>query len=162
MSQFMRAHGYLPGPTQQPVLTGAVTGIAASVASVPLAWGSGALLQLARGTGLPTLAIVAMWVVLGPLAGALYGRIFMRAANDRRGGWLFGIGYGFLLWMLGPASLLPWIVGHPPVVGRASQAFFASHIVYGLALGVLFPVAERLLRSSRPTRPRQPQAAGKR
>jgi hypothetical protein len=79
------------------------------------------------------------------LGGALYGRIFMRAANDRRGGWLFGIGFGFLLWMLGPSTLVYWLRQAPLVTGRASQALFASYLVFGVVLGIAYPFVHTLI-----------------
>lgn len=151
MSQFMRAHGYLPGPTQRPVLTGTLVGAVAAIAALPLAWYFGALPQVARSVGLAALIVLALWVLVGPLAGALYGRIFMRAANDRRGGWLFGISYGFLLWMLGPVTLVQWLVGHPVAIGRAAQGLFAAHLLFGLILGLLFPTIHRMVQ--KPLRP---------
>jgi hypothetical protein len=79
------------------------------------------------------------------VGGGLYGRVFMRAANDRRGGWLFGIGFGFLLWMLGPSTMFYWLRHAPLVTGRASQALFGSHLLYGLALGLSFPLVHTVL-----------------
>ncbi len=45
----------------------------------------------------------ALWLHVGLvlLAGVLYGQMFQRAANDRHGGWLFGLAYGFLIWRPG-------------------------------------------------------------
>jgi hypothetical protein len=83
-------------------------------------------------------------------AGALYGRLFMRAANDRRGGWLFGISYGFLLWMIGPATVIQWLLHKPLALGTAAQAIFLAHLAYGLALGVLFPLIHRRIMQQAP------------
>src|SRR5688572_24826648 len=129
MSPFIRAHGYLPGPTQRPVAAGLVSGSAAAAASLPLMWLSGALSRGAGVGGWLSTAVLATALVG---AGALYGRVFMRAANDRRGGWLFGISYGFLLWMLGPATVVQWLLGRPVLVGGTSQGFFAAHLAYGV------------------------------
>ena len=145
MNHFMRAHGYLPGPTQRPVLAGVVTGAGASVASLSLAWYLGALVAIAKETGVHPALAASAFVAVTLFSGALYGRIFMRAANDREGGWLFGIGFGFLLWMLGPSTVLYWLWHAPLVTGRASQAFFASHLLFGLLLGVAFPHVHTLI-----------------
>ena len=139
MNQFMRAHGHLPGPTQRPVVAGVLTGIVAVGPALSLAWCSGALAATAGGIGLSGKLTASVVAALAAVAGALYGRVFMRAANDRRGGWLFGIGFGFLLWMLVPAALVFWARRAPLATGREGQALFAAHLVFGLVLGVAFP-----------------------
>jgi hypothetical protein len=154
MNHFMRAHGYLPGPTQRPVLAGVVTGAAASVVALSLAWYLGALAAVAKNTGVRPAIAASVFTSITLFGGALYGRIFMRAANDREGGWLFGIGFGFLLWMLGPGTVAYWLWHAPLVTGRASQAFFASHLVFGLFLGVAFPHVHTLI-ERRPARVRR-------
>jgi hypothetical protein len=94
---------------------------------------------------------ISPWVALGAysafwiFAGALYGRLFMRTANDRRGGWLFGLGYGFLLWILGPVTILQAIRGAALATGTAAIGLCAAHIVDGLVLGLLFPWLHILL-----------------
>jgi hypothetical protein len=68
----------------------------------------------------------------------LYGLVFGRAANDRRGGWLFGIAYGFLLWMIGPVALLQAILAEQLVIGRAAMGVLGAHLVSGLLLDLSF------------------------
>src|SRR5690242_20251482 len=113
MSEFMRAHGYLPGPTQRPVIAGFLTALPAEIATLPVLWLTGALGALTRSTGQPLWFILVIYLLIMTVAGGLYGRIFMRAANDQRGGWLFGISFAFLLWLLGPATLLQCVVKGP-------------------------------------------------
>ena len=150
MNHFMRAHGYLPGPTQRPVAAGLLSGMVAVGPSMLLGWYSGALAAGANAMGSqPALAVIAA-AGLAALAGGLYGRVFMRAANDRRGGWLFGIGFGFLLWMLGPSTVVYWMRHAPLATGRASQALFASHLLYGLVLGVAFPFVHTIIQRRSP------------
>jgi hypothetical protein len=95
------------------------------------------------------------------LAGALYGGVFRRAASDRRGGWLFGISYGFLLWMLGPIALLQTVLGHPLATGTAAMGILGANLLSGLVLGLCFRPAHSLLRkallSRSPDRVREPQ-----
>jgi hypothetical protein len=81
-----------------------------------------------------------------PFTGALYGRIFMRAANDRRGGWLFGIGFGFLVWMVA-ATTVQIAMNRPLATGGAAQGMFAAHLLFGLALGICFPRVHRVLQA---------------
>jgi hypothetical protein len=158
----MRAHGNTPGPTQRPKLAG---GLAASLAEAPAAlllWATGGLEGLARAEGASTATAILLHLCVMSLAGALYGRLFSRAANDRRGSWLFGISYGFLLWMVGPVMALQWVVGRPVAVGTAAVGVLGAHLVYGLVLGLLFPQVHRLLQRklgdvSRPAKQRGAQ-----
>jgi hypothetical protein len=139
VNHFMRAHGYLPGPTQRPVVAGFLSGIAALPPVLAFASYTGVLGTTARDMGVNVILIGMALAALAAGGGVLYGRIFLRAANDRRGGWLFGIGFGYLLWMAGPTALVYWI-GHAPLAtGRAGQVLFASHLLYGLVLGLAFP-----------------------
>lgn len=114
---------------------------------------SGALEQSTRTLALPLWLVFTLAVALFVVGGALYGRLFMRAANDFRGGWLFGIGFGFLLWMLGPATILQWLRHKPLALGAAAQAMFLAHLAYGLALGALFPILHRRLMQPTPEVP---------
>ena len=148
MNHFMRAHGYLPGPTQRPVTAGLLSGIVALVPSLVFAWYSGALAAGANEVGVGSTQAGIAFTTVAALGGGLYGWIFMRAANDRRGGWLFGIGFGFLLWMAGPGILAYWLRHAPLATGRASQALFASHLLYGLVLGLAFPVVHTIVQRS--------------
>jgi hypothetical protein len=87
-----------------------------------------------------------MYLAVATLGGALYGAVFRRAASDRRGGWLFGISYGFLLWMLGPVTLLQVVLGRPLAVGTAAVGLLGAHLLSGLILGVLFRPMHRVVR----------------
>jgi hypothetical protein len=143
--QYMRAHGNTPGPTQRPKLAGLLTAILAELPAAFVLWRAGALVSLAHTIGVqPWLTLIFHAGALA-LAGAVYGQVFSRAANDRRGGWLFGIGYGYLLWMLGPVALLQWVIARPVATGSAAIGMLVAHLLYGLALGLLFPSIHRLL-----------------
>jgi hypothetical protein len=122
-----------------------LSGVIAELTALPLVWFSGALRELARSLGSTTWLALVIHVCLMTLAGALYGKIFMRAANDRRGGWLFGISFGFLLWMLGPVTILQWLLRRPAVIGVASIGLFAAQVLFGLLLGLLFPWIHSLI-----------------
>src|SRR5438045_2600415 len=102
---FMRAHGHTPGPTQRPKLAGVLTGAVAQFAALAAFLVSGAMDSLVHALGTTLWPAVLLQSAVAAAAGALYGAVFGRAANDREGGWLFGISYGFLLWMLGPVTV---------------------------------------------------------
>jgi len=141
----MQAHGYLPGPTHRPLLTGALTGLLASFAALPLLYASGAWHKLSEAVSLRPSMTLVVYIAAMTGAGLLYARIFLRAANDVRGGWLFGISYGFLLWMLGPVTLLQWFNGAPIATGNQAKALMGAQLLYGLVLGTAFPWVHRIL-----------------
>src|SRR5688572_31210852 len=98
MAGFLRAHGYDPGPTQRPLLAGAISGVIATAPAIAILYGFGSLRVEAGILGVSQLVTVAVgWLVMAA-AGAAYGRIFGRAANGERAGWLFGMAFGFALW----------------------------------------------------------------
>lgn len=120
-------------------MAGVASGTAALIPGLWVAWSGGSLAQLADRLGVSALEIALIYSALLIVAGAVYGRVFMRAANDRRTSWLFGISYGFVTWMAGPVTAAQWITGGPGVVGIPAQLLFAAHLCYGLTLGVLYP-----------------------
>src|SRR6478672_923976 len=96
--QYLRAHGNTPGPTLRPYTTGAISSLIAVIPYlVIMAW-SGALAAATANLHLDIWFVVSVAVALMVLAGLVYAVVFKRAANDRQGGWLFGISYGFAVW----------------------------------------------------------------
>jgi hypothetical protein len=146
--QYMRAHGNTPGPTQRPLLTGAISGLIATVPYILILYFSDALRSAAQNFGIGVSLATVVGVLLAILAGMIYALIFKRAANDTRGGWLFGISFGFLLWMLGPVGLWQTITSRPVALGTAAMGIFGAQLVYGLALGLVFPRIHFLLQGS--------------
>ena len=145
--QYMRAHGNTAGPTQRPLLTGAIGGLIAFLPYEALLRLSGARDAITRGFEINVWMSTAinMTVMIG--AGILYAAIYKRAANDCHGGWIFGASYGFLLWMLAPVTIFQLISPKPIAVGTAAMGLFGAHIVYGLALGIVFPWIHFLIQS---------------
>jgi hypothetical protein len=144
MGDFMSAHGSAPGPGQHPVLAGAsaaVIGVALAAIAIGACGAAVGVRDAFPSIDPVFLALVAL--VAGLALGAAYGAIFRRAANDRRGGWLFGISYGFLVWMMGAGGVLRWLVG-PLATGTAAIGLMAAHLLYGGAIGVLYPWIHRL------------------
>ena len=143
--QYMRAHGNTPGPTQRPRLAGAITGALAEIPALLLLWWSGALHSATQSLSLSIYATLVLHLAIMIVAGVIYGRVFSRAANDPRGGWLFGISFGFLIWMIGPVTILQWWHAGPLALGVAAMGILGAHLVYGLFLGLLFPWIHKLL-----------------
>ena len=143
--QYMRAHGNSPGPTDHPYLTGAITGLCSGIIASAVLHLSGTSDGIAGSFGISAFAITASSLAEMVIAGVIYAFIFKRAANDRRGGWLFGISYGFLLWMFAPVLLWQLITGRPVVVGMDAAVLFAAELLYGALLGRGFPHIHRML-----------------
>lgn len=145
MTQFMIAHGADPGPSQRPKLTGAICGGVAAIPAVALLLYTDGLEALAGSVGLSRWITLLLQVSLFVLLGLIYGWIFSRAADDTRGGWLFGISFGFLVWMVGPAMVLQWFSDEAVAEGVAAKGLLGSHLAWGLFLGLLFPWVHRML-----------------
>ena len=145
MTGFLKAHGYDPGPTQRPTLAGAIVGVLGTVPATAILVLFGALAAEAKILGLSTGVTIAFGVLAMSLAGAAYGRLFGRAANDRRGGWLFGAAFGFLLWMGGAVMILPLLGGGRTPAGSAAMGVFLALVLWGTAIGALFPIVHKRL-----------------
>jgi hypothetical protein len=148
MASFLQAHGYDPGPSQRPFSAGAISGLLATAPAIgALVW-FGSLKVEARILGLTEIETLgAGWVAMA-LAGAAYARIFGRAANNKHGGWLFGMAFGFALWAAGAVLVLPILSGGRAPAGPAAFGVAASMLVWGLAIGILMPFVHRPLHES--------------
>ena len=148
MASFLGAHGYDPGPTQRPILAGAITGLLATAPAVALLFLFGSVEVEARILGMSVAATLAVGAAVMAVAGALYARLFGRAANDPRGGWLFGMAFGFILWTAGAVLVLPLVSGGKAPAGHVALGVFLSLVVWGAALGALLPFVHRPLHKS--------------
>ncbi len=143
MPGFLGAHGYSPGPTQRPLPAGALSGLLATIPAITILHGFGALEVEARILELSLLETIAAGEVIMAIAGAIYARLFGRAANDARGGWLFGMAFGFVLWAAGAVMVLPLASGGQAPAGTAALGVLLSLIAWGAALGLLLPFVHR-------------------
>jgi small-conductance mechanosensitive channel len=148
MATFLSVHGYDPGPSQRPLLSGALSGILATSPAIPILIVFKSLRVEAAILGLSTLATLAIGCIAMAIAGALYARVFGRAANNVHGGWLFGMAFGFALWAAGAVLVLPVISGGRAPAGRAALGLATSLLVWGLATGILVPFVHRLFHES--------------
>ena len=143
MLSMLQAHGLDAGPTQRPLLAGAISSLVADVPSAAVFAAFGSLNALGAAFAVPVLASGIVYAIMMVLGGLLYGWVFQRAANDPRGGWLFGLAFGFVLWMLGPIPLLQWLPGRPLLTGYPAMGVLLGHLLWGLVLGVVFPFVHR-------------------
>ena len=131
MMSFLSAHGYDPGPSQQPLLAGAISGVLATAPAIGVLFAFGSLAVEARILGVSSLLTLAVgWLVMA-IAGALYARLFGRAANNLRGGWLFGLAFGFALWAGGAVLILPLLSGGQSPAGMAALGVALSMLAWG-------------------------------
>jgi len=93
----------------------------------------------------------------GPAAGAIYGALFAclfaRRCSSPGAGLMWGLGYGFLLWLAIPAGIQPMLSGAAPSTGMldAARAHFPELVAYvvclgaplGILLGLLAPFRNR-------------------
>ncbi len=99
------------------------------------------------GSDSPAVGMV-LHFVIAVFIGASFGMLFQR---DVRGfgsslGW--GMAYGVLWWFLGPLTLLPILGGSVPdwSYGQGDALFgsLVGHVIYGLLLGLVYAVLDRL------------------
>ena len=94
MHGFVAAHGYDPGPSQRPLLSGAISGILATVPAIGVLVLFGSLKVEADILGMSPALTLAAGCVAMAISGAAYARFFGRAANAVRGGRLRAMGRG--------------------------------------------------------------------
>ena len=143
MHGFLDAHGYDPGPSQRPLLSGAISGVLATVPAIAILIAFGSLKVEAEILGISPFATLAIGWAAMAIAGAAYARFFGRAANAVRGGWLFGMAFGFGLWAAGAVLVLPVLSGGRAPAGAAAAGVALSLIVWGVATGILVPFVHR-------------------
>lgn len=148
MAGVLAAHGYEPGPSQRPFLAGAISGLIATIPAIPVLMFFGSLRVEGHILGMsPMETLGAGWAAMA-IAGAVYARGFGRAANNPKGGWLFGLSFAFALWAAGAVLVLPLLShGHAPA-GPAAVGVALSMLIWGLFTGVLVPFVHRPLHES--------------
>lgn len=148
MAGLLHAHGYDPGPTQRPLLAGALAALLGTIPATFILSLFGSLSAERHILHLSTGATLVAGGTAMALAGAAYGRLFGRAANDPRGGWLFGMAFGFALWALGGVFVLPLAGGGLAPAGSAALGLFLALVIWGGWVGLLFPWIHRPLHES--------------
>jgi hypothetical protein len=153
MLSMLQAHGLDAGPTQRPLLAGAVAALIADLPATAVLVPFGSLDALGHAAGIPTMLAGLAYGGTMLLGGVLYGSLFQRAANDPHGGWLFGLAFGFVLWMLGPIPLLQWLPDRPILNGNPAIGLLLGQLLWGLVLGAVFPFVHRGLHAGLEDRP---------
>jgi hypothetical protein len=122
--------------------------VTAAAPALAVLAGFQALNAPARAAGTSVFVASLAYTSLMLFGGILYGWLFQRAANDMRGGWLFGMANGFVLWMLGPIPLLQWLPDQPILRGYPAAGLLLAQLLWGLVTGVTFHLIHRHLHVS--------------
>jgi hypothetical protein len=126
-------------------LAGAISGLLATAPVIGTLHLFGSLAVEARILDLTIPATIVAGCLLMALAGAVYARLLGRAANDVRGGWLFGMAFGFALWAAGAVFILPIAGGGQLPAGVPATGVFLSLVLWGGFLGGSMPFVQRRL-----------------
>ena len=148
MVGFLNAHGYDPGPSQRPLLAGAISGIVGTIPALAVLIAFGSLNVEAEILHMSAAATFGAGCAAMAIAGAAYARFFGRAANAVKGGWLFGMSFGFALWATGAVLVLPVLSGGRAPAGMAAAGLALSLFIWGIATGILVPFVHRPLHES--------------
>src|SRR5262249_30890219 len=91
---------------------------------------------------------MALHFLIAVLIGASFGLLFQPDVRGLGSSMGWGLGYGIFWWFLGPLTLLPILQGQPAdwSYEHGSDLFgsLVGHIVYGLLVGVVYAVTDRL------------------
>jgi uncharacterized membrane protein YagU involved in acid resistance len=95
----------------------------------------------------PTVGMM-LHFVIAVFIGASFGVLFQRDVRGLGSSLGWGMAYGFLWWFLGPLTLLPVLQGSAPdwsyEQGGALFGSLVGHVIYGLLLGLVYAVLDRL------------------
>ena len=138
MIEHLLAHGFDPGPSQRP----RTAGFLAAGACAPLG-----LFVFARAGVLTSAPMVALAGIVLVFQGVLYGHVFRRAANDRRGGWMFGMAFGFATWT---AAIMLLRLARIHFLGVPAMGLFGGFVLHGAIVGLVFPWVHALVKRPRP------------
>jgi uncharacterized membrane protein YagU involved in acid resistance len=82
--------------------------------------------------------------------GAIYGVLYRREINSVGSSMAWGVAYGYLWWVLGELTIFPLWLGQGVTWslenGRAAFPGLTGHLIWGLLLGVVYALVERIRR----------------
>jgi hypothetical protein len=88
--------------------------------------------------------------IISVIIGASYGALFRHDIRGTGSSIVWGIAYGFIWWILGPLTIMPWWLGQGVQWSlEASRATFPSlvgHLIYGILLALMYSMVDRLWR----------------
>jgi uncharacterized membrane protein YagU involved in acid resistance len=91
---------------------------------------------------------VTLHFLIAVVIGASFGLLFQRDVRGYGSSLGWGLGYGLLWWFVGPLTLLPLLQGQgldwSYERGRALFGSLIGHAIYGLLLGLIYALLDRL------------------
>ena len=85
---------------------------------------------------------LAVHLAISVIVGASYGLFFQRQSFDAGSALGWGVSYGFFWWVLGPLTLLPFLLGSTPQwnidAAIAAVPSLIGHLLYGIGLALTF------------------------
>jgi len=88
--------------------------------------------------------------IISVIIGATYGALFRHDIRGTGSSIAWGVAYGFIWWILGPLTIMPWWLGQGVQwsleAGRATFPSLVGHLIYGVLLGLVYSVVDRLWR----------------
>jgi uncharacterized membrane protein YagU involved in acid resistance len=88
--------------------------------------------------------------LIGAVIGITFGLLFQREARRPGVGLIWGMSYGLLWWVVGPLTLMPWLLGvRQPAdwslsAGQQVAPSLIAHLLYGALVGSITGVARKL------------------
>jgi hypothetical protein len=137
------------------ILIGIIGGLAGGLVFGVMMSMMGVLPMIGKMVGHPSvLAGFAVHMMISAGIGASFAVLFGRVVHAARSGLLAGMSYGGLWWVLGPLTLMPWMMGMGfganlnLAAARAALPSLMGHLVYGVVLGLVHGLLARRARAS--------------
>lgn len=120
---------------------GVLAGLAGGIVFGMMMLMMGSLAMIAKMIGSDsTLVGFLIHLMISAVFGAAYG-LFAKKAVTNGSAVLFGMGYGVILWIVGPLLMMPLMMGMPSMVFHIEGMQWMSlmgHIIYGVATALVF------------------------
>lgn len=89
-------------------------------------------------------------LTISVMIGATYGLLFRSDIRGAGSSIAWGMAYGLIWWVIGPLTIMPWWLGQGVQwtleAGQRAFPTLVGHIIYGVVLGIVYAMIDRLLR----------------
>ena len=88
--------------------------------------------------------------IIGTIIGVSFGVLFFRDVRGVGPGLVWGMNYGLTWWIIGPMTLLPWLLDFRSgldwsvVAARAAFSALVAHMLYGALVGLFYSLANKV------------------
>ncbi|MGB0387779.1 MAG: hypothetical protein ACPGWR_23420 [Ardenticatenaceae bacterium] len=98
------------------------------------------------GSGSPELGQFLHYII-GTIIGITFGILFHRDVRQVGTGVIWGLNYGFVWWIVGPLTLMPWIMGKSASwelsASKDVAASLMAHLLYGTIVGWCYTLVNK-------------------